>query len=132
MAVFNLPWLPERMLSHRRTGDWFLRRGGMTAEMVAEFRRDVVAGGALSGGLGWYRAMALSNPKLFNAHVQVPTTYVWSDGDAFLGRAGAELCQRYVDGPYTLEVIAGASHWIPDERPEELAARVLDRIASVS
>ena len=24
------------MLSQRRTSDWFLRRGGMTAEMVAE------------------------------------------------------------------------------------------------
>jgi pimeloyl-ACP methyl ester carboxylesterase len=132
MAVFNVPWLPERMLSSRRTGDWFLRRGGMTPTMVADFRREIVDGGALRGGLGWYRALALSNPKLMRTHVQVPTTYVWSDGDAFLGRTGAELCERYVDGPYTFVVLEGASHWIPDERPEELAAAILDRVAAGS
>jgi pimeloyl-ACP methyl ester carboxylesterase len=132
MAVFNLPWLPERVLSNPRIGGWFLRRGGMTTAMVADFQRGIVEAGALPGGLGWYRAMALSNPRLFGTHVRVPTTYVWSDGDAFLGRAGAQLCQHYVDAPYTFEVIEGASHWIPDERPEELASLILARITSVS
>lgn len=132
MAVFNVPWLPERMLSSPRAGGWFLRRGGMTPRMVADFRRDIVEGGALRGGLGWYRALALSDPKVFGTHVQVPTTYVWSDGDIFLGRRGAQLCERYVDAPYSFEVIEGASHWIPDERPVELASAILDRIASVS
>ena len=120
------------MLSDPRTGNLLLRRGGMTPSMVADFRRDIVEGGALRGGLGWYRALALSDRALFSRHVQVPTTYVWSDGDAFLGRAGAELCERYVDGPYVFEVSEGASHWLPDERPEELAAAILARISSVS
>jgi pimeloyl-ACP methyl ester carboxylesterase len=133
MAVFNLPWLPERLLTNARTGDWFLRRhGGMTPAMVADFRRDIVEGGALRGGLGWYRALVLSNPALFRRRVQVPTTYVWSDGDAFLGRAGARLCERYVDGPYTCEIIEGASHWIPDARPQELSSAILDRIGAHS
>jgi pimeloyl-ACP methyl ester carboxylesterase len=76
--------------------------------------------------------MALSDPKVFRTHVQVPTTYVWSDGDVGLGRAGAQLCERYVDGPYTLKVIEGASHWLPDEQPEELASAILDRIGATS
>jgi pimeloyl-ACP methyl ester carboxylesterase len=132
MALFNVPWLPERMMSSPRFGGWFLRRGGMTPAMVADYRRDIVSGGALRGGLGWYRALALTDRTTFSKHVQVPTTYVWSDGDAFLGRAGARLCERYVDGPYLLEVLEGASHWIPDERPDELAAAILDRIASAA
>jgi pimeloyl-ACP methyl ester carboxylesterase len=132
MALFNLPWLPERMMSSPRFGGWFLRRGGMTPAMVADFHRDIVEGDALRGGLGWYRALALSNPKVFRTHVQVPTTYVWSDGDVFLGRAGAQLCERYVDGAYTFEVIEGASHWIPDEQPQELASAILDRIGATS
>lgn len=132
MVVFNLPWLPERMLARPRSAGWFLRRGGMTPAMVADFHRDIVEGGALRGGLGWYRAMAFANPRLFRRHVRVPTTYVWSDGDVFLGRAGAQLCERYVDGPYAFEVIEGGSHWVPDERPEELASAITNRIASVS
>ncbi len=132
MAFFNLPWLPEQIMSSPRTGDWFLRRSGMTPAMIADYRRDIVDGGALRGGLGWYRAMAFSDPQVTRTHVQLPTTYVWSDGDAFLGRAGALLCERYVDGPYTFEVIQGASHWIPDERPEELASAILRRIGTIS
>ena len=130
MALFNIPWLPERLLSSRRFGDWFLRRGGMTPPMIEGFRRDIVDGGALRGGLGWYRALALADPRAFSMHVVVPTTYVWSDGDVFLGRAGARLCERYVDGPYTFEVVEGASHWLPDERPREVAAAILQRIDS--
>lgn len=132
MALFNIPWLPERLLSGRRFGDWFLRRGGMTPSMIEDFRRHIVDGGALRGGLGWYRALALSDPRAFSTHVVVPTTYVWSDGDVFLGRAGARLCERYVDGPYTFEVVEGASHWLPDERPQEVGAAILQRIASAS
>ena len=132
VGLFNLPWVPERVLSDARTADPLLRRSGMTRRMVDDFRRDIVDGGALRGGLGWYRAIALSSPQLVRAHVQVPTTYVWSDGDAFIGRAGAELCGRYVDAPYAFEIIEGASHWLPDERPEELASLILDRVASAS
>lgn len=126
MAMFNIPWLPERLLGSER-GERFLRRGGMTPEMVEQFRHDLVEGGALPGGLGWYRALPLTNAKLFGRHAQVPTTYVWSDGDAFLGRVGAELCAEYVDAPYRLEVLEGVSHWIPDERPEDLARIILER-----
>lgn len=133
LALFNLPWLPERMMSDPRFSDWFLRRhGGMTPAMVADFRHDIVEGGALRGGLGWPRAMALANPTVFRKRVQVPTTYVWSDGDVFLGRAGAQLCGRYVDGAYTLKVIEGASHWLPEERPQELVSAILDRIGAIS
>ena len=130
MVLFNLPWLPERLLSSRRFSGWFLRRGGMTPEMVAGYRRDIVEGGALRGGLGWYRALALSDPRTLGTHGRGPTTYVWSDGDVFLGRAGARLCERYVDAAYTLDVVEGASHWLPDERPEVVASAVLSRISS--
>ena len=56
---------------------------------------------------------------------EVPSLYVWSDGDAALGREAAERTRDYVDGDYTFVELAGASHWIPDERPDELAAAVL-------
>ena len=128
IALFNLPWLPERLLSRPGTADRFMRGAGMTPTMVADFRRDVVDSGALPGGLGWYRAMAFADPRLLRSRVPVPTTYVWSDGDVFLGRAGARLCKRYVEAPYTFEVLAGASHWLPDERPDDVARAVLARV----
>jgi pimeloyl-ACP methyl ester carboxylesterase len=128
MALFNLPWLPERLLADPRTAGRFLRGAGLTREMVETYRRDIVDGGALPGALGWYRALPLSNARLLRVPVQVPTTYIWSDRDAALGRAGADLCERYVDAPYTFEVVEGASHWLLDERPEEVAGAILRRV----
>jgi pimeloyl-ACP methyl ester carboxylesterase len=131
MAMFNVPALPERLLAGP-LGDLFLRRAGMTRDMVAAYHRDVVDTGALPGALAWYRALPLANRKMFGAHVTVPTTYLWSDGDVALTRASAELCEEYVDAPYELVVLEGVSHWIPDERPDDLARAILDRVASVS
>jgi pimeloyl-ACP methyl ester carboxylesterase len=91
---------------------------------------EIVQDGALSGALNWYRAMPLSDRHLLRERVRVPTTHVWSDGDVALGREGADLTGAYVDAPYRLEVLAGLSHWIPEEAPERLAEIVLERVGS--
>ena len=129
MLAFQLPRLPERLAS--RAGgriDEELQKGGMTAEDVARFHRDIVQYGALTGGLNWYRAMFLTDPRATRGRVTVPTTYVWSDGDVALTREAAELCGDYVDGPYRFEVLAGVSHWIPTQAPDALAGLILDGI----
>jgi pimeloyl-ACP methyl ester carboxylesterase len=127
MAMFNVPRLPELLMTNRRIATRFMRGFGMPADALASYWRDFGDGGALRGGLAWYRAMPFMNRKILGIRVRVPTTYVWSDQDAALGRVGAELCERYVDAPYAFEVMAGVSHWIPDERPDELARIILAR-----
>jgi pimeloyl-ACP methyl ester carboxylesterase len=62
--------------------------------------------------------------------VAVPTTYVWSDGDAAIGRTAAEGCAELVTGDYRYVELPGVTHWIPEQAPRELATAVLDRIAS--
>jgi pimeloyl-ACP methyl ester carboxylesterase len=128
MLLFQLPFVPEHLLSRRNgAGERLLRGAGMTRSMIGTFREEIIADGALKGGLGYYRSMFLS-PGAFSRKVSVPTTYVWSDRDAALVRRGAELTPQFVTGPYELEVYEGASHWIPDERPAELAASIAKRI----
>ena len=129
MFAFQLPRLPERLL--RESGgrvDEELRKGGMTDDEVARFRREIVEYGALPGGLAWYRAMFLTDPRTTRGRVSVPTTYVWSDGDVAVTRNAAERCARYVDGPYRFEVLEDVTHWIPTQAPVALADLVLDRI----
>ena len=131
MLLFQLPVLPEWMLSRPDgLGEKMLRGAGMTRPMIETFRREIVADGALRGGLGYYRSMPLSTGEL-GGRIRVPTTYVWSDGDAALVRRGAELTAQFVSAPYELEVYEGASHWIPDERPAELAGSIVRRVRSV-
>jgi pimeloyl-ACP methyl ester carboxylesterase len=129
---FALPFLPEWLVRHRpEAWDSALRRAGMTAADEARFRRDVVEYGALSGGLAWYRAIPLAPVGRARQQVAVPTTYVWSDGDVALSRRGAELCGRWVAGPYELVVLEGVSHWIPTQAPDHLADAILARRASI-
>ncbi|MGW3469622.1 alpha/beta fold hydrolase [Saccharopolyspora sp. NPDC000995] len=49
------------------------------------------------------------------AAVMVPATYVWSTGDAVLGRAGAERYGDHVAAPYRFVQLDGVSHWILEE-----------------
>ncbi len=129
MALFQLPVLPERMLASGRS-DASLRKGGMTHEMVERFHTEIVEYGALRGGLGYYRSIFRASPGKIGKKITVPTTYVWSDDDVALGRKGAELNHRWMAGPYELEIFEGASHWLLDERPAELAASIVRRVGT--
>jgi pimeloyl-ACP methyl ester carboxylesterase len=96
-------------------------------EAVDEYVAVLSAPGALTAALNWYRAMSSATPI---DDVPVPTTYVWSDGDIAIGRIAAEGCAEYVTGDYRFVELAGVSHWIPEQAPDELAAAILDRVAS--
>src|SRR5204862_3775001 len=83
--------------------------------------------GALTAALNWYRAQ---RPRTAAAvgDIVVPTLFVWSDGDIALGRAAAQATGRYVKGEYRFEVLNGVSHWIPETRPDELSALLLEHL----
>ncbi len=127
MALFQLPVLPERLLRTSRA-EGMLRAGGMDDAMIDRYRREVVADGALRGGLGWYRGIPFTSRRLSRLPVTVPTTYVWSDRDVALGRDAADRCADHVTGPYELVVLPGVSHWVPEEAPHALAEAVVARV----
>ncbi|ORC16261.1 alpha/beta fold hydrolase [Rhodococcus qingshengii] len=102
--------------------------GQIDPEFADEHIRVLSGEGALTGALNWYRAMTRDFGDI--DRTTVPTTYVWSTGDTALGRAGAERCGEFVDAPYEFFVLDGGSHWIPEERAEELAEAILARAGS--
>jgi pimeloyl-ACP methyl ester carboxylesterase len=79
--------------------------------------------GALSGALGWYRAIPFGARDTVGT-VRVPTLHVWSTGDTFLGRAAIDATHSFVDAPYRLEVLDGVTHWIPELAPDRVAELV--------
>lgn len=131
MAVFQIPILPERTLSNPDgKGQRLLRDIGMSEAGLSQFRREIVGDGALRGGLNWYRSLPLLSPRDL-ARVSVPTTFVWSDDDAALGRRMAELTARHVTGPYEMVELSG-SHWLLEERSDDVANAIVDRVRSVA
>ncbi|MCM0620202.1 alpha/beta fold hydrolase [Nocardioides bruguierae] len=127
MGFFQLPRVPEALA--RSAGgplESLLARTGMTTPELARFRAEVVETGALTGALGWYRALPLAPPRV--GRVRVPTTMVWSDGDDAIGRAAAEGCEDFVVGEYELVVLGGVTHWIPTQAPEAAAEAIAARV----
>ncbi|TFV68377.1 alpha/beta hydrolase [Blastococcus sp. CT_GayMR20] len=100
---------------------------GVPAEAIDEYVAVLSAPGALTAALNWYRAM--SSDTRVDA-IEVPTTYVWSNGDVAIGRTAAEACSNHVTGDYRYVELSGVTHWIPEQAPEELASAILDRISS--
>ncbi len=120
MAVFQVPALPEMVLPTRRARA-LLGGGGLSAEQVGDYLEPLGRDG-LTAALNWYRALPWSQREKGYAHrSSVPTTYVWSDGDTALGRAGAEATARFVTGPYRFEVLEGQATGCRDEAPDEVA-----------
>lgn len=97
---------------------------GVEADRYLPMLRD----GGLAGGLNLYRAQ--SRADLTNlGPITAPTLHVWSDGDHFLGRAGAQATWKYVDGPYRLQVLPGVTHWVPEQAAGALTALLLEHLA---
>lgn len=132
ILTFQVPGVAERALSDPGRARAVMRRSGMSEELADRFWREFGDGAALHGGLMWYRALPLVDRRLMREPVRVPTTMVWSDGDDFLARAGAQRSGAHVRADYRLEILEGVSHWVPDEVPADLAriigARVTERV----
>ena len=132
IELFQLPVLPELLLGAR----WLV--GPLLARMRTPDPEDVQAlladRATARAALGWYRAAPrplLGRTASPFPRVRVPTTYVWGSADPALGRWAAEHTGIWVEADYRFVPLEGVSHWVPQERPAELAALVLERMVSL-
>jgi pimeloyl-ACP methyl ester carboxylesterase len=126
------PDVPERLLlGPERDGSGLrrlLRDTGLGDEDAEMYVAALSEPGALTSALNWYRAMSSSTLADLEP-VRVPTMYVWSTGDAAIGRVAAERSREHVKGPFTFEVLEGVSHWIPETAPEQLSDLLVRHLA---
>jgi pimeloyl-ACP methyl ester carboxylesterase len=131
VGFFQLPLVPERVflsgggavLRSMLTGSGLDQRW---AQAYVDRQREF---DALRSSLVWYRAIPLSGPPA--GVIRVPTCYLWGSRDTALNRTAAELTFDHVAAPYRFEVIEGASHWLPEQLPSEVASTVLAHVASI-
>ena len=119
MAFFRQTGTAETQLAQN---DWQLfrewtRNAKDTDRYVARLSRP----GALTAGLNWYRASG--QPAAAGAAppaVTIPVLGIWSDGDAYLTEIRMKTSGERIRGPFRYEKIAGASHWLMLDKPQEL------------
>jgi pimeloyl-ACP methyl ester carboxylesterase len=127
MLMFQVPGLAERLFRARDGAGVRRLLAGTGMPDPGPSVRLLTDPDAATATLNWYRALRLPG-DLRAGRTPVPTLYVWSDRDTALGRRAAEGTEEFVDGPYRFVVLAGVSHWVPEERPEELAALLLEHL----
>lgn len=108
--------------------------GGWLTEAVREQYRQVWRAG-LTGGLNYYRASPLKPPtgpdspihrvvfRPEDVTVKVPTTVLWGMADSALPPGLIEGLETWVPRLHLIRV-AGATHWIVHERPQEVAGLI--------
>lgn len=126
-AWFQVPFVSETMLSafHGAPLRFALQQSGLSERWI----RTYVDGrdwSEVHAALQWYRASTalrlISLPP-----VTVPTMLIWGNQDPAIGRTAAETTGREVHGPFRF-VELDASHWLPEDHSDEVAALVLNHL----
>ncbi|WP_182112843.1 MULTISPECIES: alpha/beta fold hydrolase [unclassified Actinotalea] len=133
MLWFQAPKVPEALLLRRDAAllRRFLAGSGLEPHLVDHYATRMSEPGALTAALGWYRALPVSRSRGKGAAksrgsgpTPVPTTYVSGRRDPFFAPDSVRATGRYVTGPYR-HVELDADHWLPEHRPDDVAAAVL-------
>ncbi len=131
--LFQIPWLPERMMARRGAqaigrafSDMAIDKSRFPVAVTDEFRRNALEPGALTAMINYYRAALRAGEKAMNPEpgaVDVPTLMIWGEEDTALGKATTLGTDRYVSD-LTLRYLPGVSHWVQQEAPETVNAMI--------
>lgn len=106
--------------------------GDVPAAVAASNVERLSAPGAMESVLKYYQASdgrdrtAEGRARTASTPITVPTSFVWGSEDVAFPRKTAELTAEYVEGPYRFVPLEGASHWLPESQPDDIAATVID------
>lgn len=125
IGFFQLPWLPELVLSandypfiDQAFDNMAVNRSAITPTDVQAFKTAISRPGALTAGLNYYRN--LLSPNFFQGEwpvLEVPTLMIWGEDDPAFESSLAEGTEEYVRD-FHLRYIANCGHWVPQEYPE--------------
>ena len=131
MFFFQLPWLPELMLTSRGAeaiGRAFtgmaVDKSRFPAEVVDQYRQNALQPGAMSAMVNYYRAAMRAGSKVMipdPGTVDVPTLMIWGENDTALGKETTYGTETHVRN-LTLRYLPGVSHWVQQEAPEKVNA----------
>jgi pimeloyl-ACP methyl ester carboxylesterase len=129
---FQLPVVPELMLGARgarAVGEAFVGmavdKSAFPEDVLAHYRGNALAPGALTAMINYYRANFWGLARARDAaRIEVPVLMIWGEEDTALGLELTEGYEGHVTD-FTLAQLPGVSHWVQQEAPEKVNARML-------
>ena len=128
--AFQIPALPEWAFS--RNGARAIKdalRSSAKPETFTEqdldaYARAFTAPGAATAAINYYRAAARSRAS--KGKISAPTLLIWGEDDFALGIELTRGMEGLFTNPPRVEYLADTSHWVMEERPEEVNRLLLE------
>ena len=122
---FQLPWLPEWLLTRRKSravSGMVLRtssnREKFPRDLLDVFQQNAQSPGAVTAMLNWYRAAfrrgAVRQRRTGFPQIHTRTLMIWGEADAALDKSTTYGTDRYVTD-LTLRYLPGVSHWVQQD-----------------
>jgi len=137
VAFFQLPWLPERLLT--LGAPWLFERAfrgtavnpeAFSDDDLARYVAAIRIDGAARAGINYYRAAfnlaEIRSRKGPLRKISAPTLVLWGERDPWLGASLLKGIERYFTGSLRVQRLPDSSHWVPDEQPERVAQELLN------
>jgi pimeloyl-ACP methyl ester carboxylesterase len=131
VAFFQLPWLPEALLSlsPMSSARLFFRRTVVRPSAFSEADLQVMATalaqpGALQAMIHWYRASFRFAPARRTQAIQAPTLLIWAEDDVALDKSLTYGLEKRVSN-LAVHYIPHCGHWVQNEAPDEVNAQML-------
>lgn len=124
MFFFQLPKLPERLLSHNDFERIVIslktttaKRRIFTNEDIAEYKNAWSQDGALTGALNYYRANVIKRMfgKQSNNKIKVPTLFIYGEKDHAVLPETVQNVGDFIDEDFQEVRIAESGHWVQAE-----------------
>lgn len=138
VAFFQLPWLPEKVISANDYASMVWGFRGMARrketfsdEAIQAYKDAIRKPGALTAALNWYRALRHVNPNDYSGshmRVTVPTLMIWGEKDTALDIKLTYGTEAHVPD-LRIRYIPDCSHWVQEEQPE-LVNQYMDEFLS--
>ena len=126
---FQIPWLPEWLLSARHYGLIRrvlrrdpARRDAFTDEDISRYVEALSQPGALTAALNYYRAAMRSLPRITRqlGRLDTPTLVIWGERDRFLNASLTCGLEQWLPR-VRVERLGAASHWVQHDEPERVS-----------
>lgn len=132
VALFQLPWLPERLLHVRLSAR--IRRGprpgrrSRTQEELHHYAAVFDSPGAFRGPLHYYRAamrglVTGANPRI--SSVSAPTLLLWGDRDRYLDVRNTHELERWA-AELRIVHFPNAGHWLMLDEPQHVNRELIE------
>jgi pimeloyl-ACP methyl ester carboxylesterase len=137
VAFFQIPWLPERMLTAnkaRAVGEMFrgmaVDKTAFPDDVLDRYRQNALKPGAMTAMINYYRAnlRVLADRNTPAPMIETPTLMIWGEADAALSIENTRGYENLVRD-FTLERLPRVSHWVQQEAPDVVNARLASWLA---